>query len=325
MDEAILVGGGAVGVEHHLPRMFQLLAAQRVCIVEPSVARRAFLTERFQGFAPVEVMAEVPKQRRFDFAVIATPPRFHRECHRQLAAQCGRFLIEKPLALTAADAAGIAEIAGRCGHQVWVNLLRRSLSSYALLRRLLAEQRFGPLQRVRYNEGDVFNWQAVSLGSFSKALNGGGVLMDTGPHALDLLLWVLGELRLCAAWTDAEPEGVEANCLLELEMATGVPVIVQLSRNRRLSNTLSLEFAQGSCRVPVRAEGIEVRLQGREPYWLFGESAPEPVNFAGLFDRFYQRFCLVGNTDGVGIAESLRLHALIDASYAAARPMKAGF
>jgi len=43
-------------------------------------------------------------------------------------------------------------------------------------------------------EGNVYSWPVASDFFFRKETAGGGVLMDTGVHTFDMLLWFFGEI-----------------------------------------------------------------------------------------------------------------------------------
>jgi predicted dehydrogenase len=318
---AILIGCGAVAVDHHLPRIQALLGIRNVVLVERDAARREWLAKTVARGPGLEISARVP-DGRFALAVIATPPAYHADGYAAVADRSDAVLIEKPLALGVAEAEAIVRHAEASGVPVYVNLIRRGLESYRLLRELLEQEDFGALQQVSFAEGGVFSWNATSLGSFSREQGGGGVLMDTGAHALDLLLQVFAQLELEEAWMDAEGGGIEANCTLGLRADKGVPVTLCLSRNRHLSNRCVFEFEGATCTLDVRDEGIDVRRSGGAHYTIRPAGAlPGAVDFNALFDRFYRDRLLGGEREGVGPQQSLAALRVIEDAYTRAAPM----
>ncbi len=323
----MLIGGGAVAIEFHLPRLLAILGATRVEIVESDPRRCAELSERFRRDHRVEVALKPDFGCERDLVIIATPPKFHADYFHAVSASARGVVIEKPVAIDVAKAQGIGLAISSQGPTVWVNLLRRCLTSFRLLRDLWLEQRFGALESVELHEGRVYTWEAASLGSFSKDLNGGGVMMDTGPHVLDLLLQVFDELSLEHAWIDGEARGIEANATLALR-GDGVPVTVQMSRNRNLSNTAVFEFEQAQCRIGVCDDQIAVTTRAGSEFTIrsgAGDSSAPAPTFADLFDRFYVEKLLANDNTGVGIDESLAALRVIEAAYATANPMRGGF
>ncbi|MBW2388447.1 MAG: Gfo/Idh/MocA family oxidoreductase [Deltaproteobacteria bacterium] len=321
--QAMLIGGGAVAIEFHLPRLLAVLGATQVEIVESDPSRCAELARRFRRDQRIEVVMEPDFGRERDLVIIATPPKFHADYFHAVSTSARGVVIEKPVAID--QGIGLAISSG--GPTVWVNLLRRCLTSFRLLRDLWLEQRFGALESVEFHEGSVYAWEAASLGSFSKELNGGGVLMDTGPHVLDSLLQVFDDLSLEQAWIDGEARGIEANATLAL-FGDGVPVTVQMSRNRKLSNSAVFEFEQARCRIGVCEDQIAVTTRTGSEFTIrsgAGDSFTPVPTFADLFDRFYVEKLLANDNAGVGIDESIAALRVIEAAYAIADPMRGGF
>jgi predicted dehydrogenase len=320
----MLIGGGAVAIEFHLPRLLAILGATRVEIVETDPGRCTELAHRFDRDPRVEIVTESDLARPRDWVVIATPPKFHADYFHAVSGAARGVVIEKPVAIDVAKAESIGSAIASDGSMVWVNLLRRCLTSFSLLRKLWLEDQFGALQSVELHEGRVYAWQASSLGSFSKDLNGGGVLMDTGPHVLDLLLQVFDELCLEHAWIDGETRGIEANATLALR-GDGVPVTVQMSRNRNLSNSAVFEFERARCRVGVCDDEIAVTTRSGQSFTIHADPSRSSPGFSDLFDRFYVEKLLALDNTGVGIEESLSALRVIEAAYAEAEPMRGGF
>lgn len=323
---AVIVGGGAVGIDFHLPCLRDVAGVQDVVVVEPAAARRGELAARLGGVPGVRLLEALPREGSFGYAVIATPPCFHQEYVEQLSRRCELLIIEKPLARTAAEGRTIlAQLAAAEAAPAVVCHVRRALGSFRQVRALCASGLLGALVAVEVNEGGVFRWRAASIGSFSRQMNGGGVLLDTGPHTLDLLLQVFDDLRLDAAWMDApmnEPgRAIEANCLLELR-AGAIPVTLALSRNREFSNTAVFRFERGEAVADVRDNGLRVSAGGVD---LAGFASGRRLSFADLFTAFYRERVLGGDAAGVRPADALAGLELIDAAYREARPMTGGY
>jgi len=316
-----------MAINHHLPRFLSLLGSEHISILEIDSFRRAELASRFLENDKIEIVGKTPDTERFDLVLIATPPKFHYKYYCEFEDSTDHFFIEKPMTLNADQATSLETSSKQNGQKVFVNLVRRTLGSYRLIRQLHNENYFGKLKRVIVNEGGVFNWKAVSLGSFSRDLNGGGVLMDTGPHTLDLLFQVFENISLESAYMDGSGKAIEANCTLDLIADESVPVTVNLSRNRYLSNTVVFEFARATCTVGVRDNAIEVVSTNGVEYTMYpsGIRYCESPTFAQLIDAFYHSFLVSGDNSGVGPSESLKVLKLIDSAYDCAKSMKGGF
>lgn len=323
----LVIGGGAVGVNIHVPRLLRCLAASSVTIVEIDEARRRALVRHFSREPRLSIETAVP-DGAFDVAVVATPPAFHRLAIEAIVGRCPTIVIEKPLASTLEDGQRIIELCNTHGITLFVSLPRRTLGSFALLRRLLDEGAIPRPDRVFVSEGSIFSWNAVSHGSFSKDLNGGGVLMDTGPHVLDQLHQLFDTLTLRRAGMDVVPAtaclAIEANAYLELLADGDVPVRVALSRNRVLSNTVSLQC--GKLKIVAGMRDNRIELRGGSEAALSGFPAGSgAMTFADQFDQYYERFVLGGDNREVGPDVALKVQGLLAQSYAEAQLVDGGF
>ena len=323
----LIIGGGAISINHHLPRILNFLGGQSICIYEVEVARREKLELLFKQNKKILILNDLPAEGVFDLVLIATPPKFHYDYYCALENRADIFLIEKPMALNADQAHAIMESSNKNNKKVFIHHIRRSLGSYNLIQQFYTKKYFGELKRVVVNEGGVFNWQAVSLGSFSKDLNGGGVLMDTGPHTLDLLFQVFDEMSLKSAFMDGVGNAIEANCMLDFVADASIPVTVSLSRNRFLSNTAVFEFSNAICTVGVRDNEISIETSNGISYAAYPSilNGAEKITFSQLIDAFYHNFIIPCDNTGVGPTESLKIHRLIDSAYRNAQLIEGGF
>src|SRR5262249_52888377 len=121
-------------------------------------------------------------------------------------------------------------------------------------------------------DGYVFNWPLASDFSFRRELAGGGVLMDTGVHTLDQLLWWLGDVNSFEYYDD-NYGGVEAECELHLTFKSGVEGIVELSRMRNLPNMAIIRGERAELEVGLWRNSLVLRFRG-SPVQVVGQGAP---------------------------------------------------
>jgi len=130
-----------------------------------------------------------------DAVYIATPPSSHLEL-ALLAASAGKpCLVEKPMALTHAECDTMVEAFRARGLPLWVAYYRRALPRFLAVRERLASGTIGTLTSVhvqvteRLATGDVLaNWR------FDPEIAGGGLFLDLGSHAIDLLDFFAGPI-----------------------------------------------------------------------------------------------------------------------------------
>ena len=120
-----------------------------------------------------------------------------------IAAGCN-VIIEKPIALSIADAQAIVDAGKKAGVVVCANHQNRFNKSVQYIRKALEEGRFGKLSHgaahVRWNRGKSYYDQAPWRGTWAQD---GGCLMNQCIHNIDLLRWMMGDdIDEVMAYTD---------------------------------------------------------------------------------------------------------------------------
>jgi len=179
-----------------------------------------------------------------DAVVLATPPAHHAAATIALAARRIHVLVEKPMAITTADAEAMVNAADRAGIALSVGLYRRTLPAVRLLKSLLASGEFGKPISVDIEEGGTYGWQLATLDVLTAAGGGGGVLIDIGSHVLDVLLFALPGQAALHSYQDNSRGGIETDCVARASVSRGgrqIPVRLELSRTRELRNSIRVE------------------------------------------------------------------------------------
>ncbi len=205
-----------------------------------------------------------------DAAIVALPNYLHAPVTIDLLKRGIHVLVEKPMALTVAECDAMMETAARTQTTLAVGLMRRFFRSGQLASALVQKGVLGKILSFDVREGRVFNWPLASDFFFRKEAAGGGVLIDTGVHTLDQLLWWLGD---CSSFEyfDDNCGGVEANCEMHLKLESGVQGMVELSRTRNLRNTAIIRGEQGELEVSLTNERVSLRLEGA-PAQVMGQA-----------------------------------------------------
>lgn len=124
-----------------------------------------------------------------DIIYVATPHTAHAAGAHAAIAAGKHVLIEKPLALSAADARHVAEHAERagvfCAEALWTLFLPR----FDVVRRLVADGAIGELRTVIAEYGEYLPDEHRAM---DPALAGGS-LLDLGTYPIALASWLLGE------------------------------------------------------------------------------------------------------------------------------------
>jgi predicted dehydrogenase len=154
------------------------------------LARAQAYAAQFQGcgvFGSYEAAAADP---RVEALYVCTPHHLH-QAHVTLAAQAGKhILVEKPLARTLAEGRAMIAAAQRAGVILMVAENARFMAVVRQCKALIEQGCVGALRVVQLHEETPFQpgeWRS------RRALNGGGVLIDSGIHKVHLLRYFAGE------------------------------------------------------------------------------------------------------------------------------------
>lgn len=268
-----ILGCGAVTELAHLPAIARTSGCRAAILIDINQARREALAGRFH--VPHAASDWVPYADEFDAAIVALPHALHEEACIGLLRAGKAVLVEKPMTTNVAEARRIIAVVEETRGLLSVGLMRRYQWSHRLARQLIADGTLGAIRRFDFREGNIYSWPVASDFFFRKETAGGGVMMDTGAHTLDTLLWWLGETD-GAQYRDDAAGGVEADCLIELRMRSGATGIVELSRTRRLRNTARIEGERGTIEVGMGGNDFCLRLNG-SPYFVRGCIGSEQV------------------------------------------------
>ena len=286
----LVLGAGAVVREYYLEAFERLgrLGQVRVADVDPIALARVKAT----GVAGVHVggIELIRELRDVERVIVALPNRLHAEaCLAALRAGVAT-LVEKPVALTAAEHQAIVAESEARGVSVAVGMSRRFTLAFQGLWRFVRDGGIGEIAGIDVEDGSEYAWSSETGEPFSPA--NGGVLADMGVHFLDCATLLGGPVRV-ERYADDSRGGVEANCELSARSEAGFPIRIRLSRTRALRNTFVVrgslgeteirkdEFAAFVLRRPAgAASGYRVAPIG-------AEAAPYGTDFtAGFAEQF---------------------------------------
>jgi predicted dehydrogenase len=166
------------------------------------------------GYGSYEQLVADPD---LDVVYVATPHPAHHPCAR-LALDAGKHvLVEKPLALNAAQAADIARLAADRGRFCMEALWTFFLPKFDVVRQLLDDGALGEVRTVQAEHGE---WFAAGH-RILRADLAGGPLLDLGTYPLALATWVLGAPERVLAAGQPHPAGVNGQAAVVLADARG--------------------------------------------------------------------------------------------------------
>ena len=223
--QVALLGYGLAGSRFHAPFISTTAGMRLSTVVTGDDERREQAVREHPRVEVVGTADEVwERAAELDLAVIATP----NESHLPLglaALEAGlAVVVDKPLALNAAEARSLVEAAAERGLMLSAFQNRRWDGDFLTLRKLLDANELG---RVHRFESRFERWRP-QLGDGwrerTPAAEGGGLLLDLGSHLVDQAVQLFGPVRDLYAEVDALRDGALADddVFLALEHEAGV-------------------------------------------------------------------------------------------------------
>lgn len=223
MDEAQRIGWGIIGVGDvtevkAAPAVFRIEGSDLVHVMRRDEDKARDYAER-HGIKRWSTDARaVIDDPEVDVVYIATPTAAHAS-YAIAAAKAGKHvLVEKPIAMTEAEAHDMLEAAEENGVELWVAYYRRSLPRFTAVRDLLAANEIGQVLSVQttWRQPSTFTgWR------WDPEHNRGGEFAETACHAIDILDHLVGPINDPAGVTTADHHAVAASFRLGHVPASG--------------------------------------------------------------------------------------------------------
>lgn len=321
-----VLGCGAIATLNHLPAIASSHRVEAAVLVDKDLGRAEGLARRFG--VKYSTTDWKNARDRFEAAVVALPNHLHAPVSIALLEAGVHVLVEKPMAVTTAEADAMIAAADRAGAVLAVGLDFRFLGAARLVKDLLGRDILGALHGFDLRQGVIPRWPFATDFLYRKETAGGGVLADFGVHLLDLLLYWLGDATP-RSYRDDAAGGLESDCLAELAFASGVAGTVEISRTRNLRNTCLFTGERAALEVGIWDPDADVLLSvAGASHRLAGRARREGGEGTGYVDVFRRQIedfadAIRGRREPfVSGREGRRSLALIEACYARREPWR---
>jgi predicted dehydrogenase len=232
-----IVGCGAVTELAHLPICTKTDGVRVVALVDTNLERANNLASDYE--IPTVLQSARELAGIADAAIVAVPHKLHADISGFLLRSGVHVLVEKPMAISTAECDQMIEAAEAGRAVLAVGLMRRFAPWARYVKDALAAHVIGKLRSFEVHEGTKYSWPVASDFFFRKDMAGGGVLIDTGAHTLDTILWWFGDHQQLEYYDD-DDGGVEADCEVQLKYANELAGRVEFSRTRNLGFTFRI-------------------------------------------------------------------------------------
>jgi predicted dehydrogenase len=218
-----IVGCGGIGAVH--VKSWGEVEGARIVAACDADQGRAEAT----GAAAYTDYVAMLEQEQLDVVDICTPPNLHPDIAVAALSRGIATVCEKPLARTPDEARRIVEASEASQALLMTAFCHRFHPPVELVRGLIQDGTLGRVLMFRNRYGTRFT--GVEHRWFSNAeIAGGGVLMDTSVHSIDLFRYLVGEVAEVAAFTATySPDiyGVEDSAALVLKSDSGAIGVIE--------------------------------------------------------------------------------------------------
>ncbi len=242
MKKILIVGCGAITQQHHIPALEKLGCKIYLSDLNPEVVLKQ--NAKFPFSNDYKDFIDV-----IDGALIATNHSSHFFISETILKSGKHVLVEKPITINTIDCEKL--ITFEKNNIVGAGYFRRYIENFIILKNIIKEETFGKIKKIEINEGGVYSWPAMSNSFWKKDSAGGGVLIDTGSHSIDLLFFLLNEEINLISYFDDSIDGIEANSEINLKTKSNISINVALSRTRPTKNEIFLEFEDAKISLNV--------------------------------------------------------------------------
>ena len=276
-----VIGYGKVGVSFHAHYAHELRGLRLQAVCDTTEARREAAAAEY-GCETYGRVEDLLADERVDLVAIATPPNSH--CDLAVAAaKAGKHtIVEKPFAMTYAEAKQMAKAAKKAGVFLTANQNRRLDADYLTVKKAVDGGKLGEVYcfESRWSHFSPA-WASWGVEEFLpdwrvKSKYGGGMVYDYASHLGDQILRMI-DAPLVSVFADLQSriwsKEVDDHFRAFLRFANGQTALVEATNNVRTLLPRWFVIGDKATLVSQPTGGCEVRL-----FTDRGEKTLKPVN-----------------------------------------------
>jgi predicted dehydrogenase len=205
-----IVGAGAVA-DFHAKAIVENPRAELVAVCSRGIDRARELAAQYGIPVAHDDYQQLLKQDDIDVVSVCTPSGLHCEI-AVAAAQAGKHVLcEKPLEITREKMDRMIAACRAAGVKLGAVFQRRTSPAAAAIREAVRDGRLGRMvlgdAYLKFNRSPEYYRSAGWRGT--RAIDGGGALMNQGVHGVDLIQWMMGDIQSVFAYSAALVRDIE--------------------------------------------------------------------------------------------------------------------
>lgn len=256
-----LIGAGEVVRTIHIPVLQKHPKVEILWIMDVNGTKAAALAK---GFGIPQAHAKLNSCQDVDAVLIAVPVGARAALWEEVIEKKWHVLCEKPVAQSAAEYDRIAERMAGSARVFASGLMRRFYANTLLVQRLVQSKIFGELEEVWAGEGGRMTKTGRGSDWYQtdRSLAGGGILIETGSHLLDQIMFITQADNANLDQYEQSPQGLTMEFSAHLRGQLGlkhnrrVPMQCSLSRAHDICNAIFLRFSNLIVRLDHGPDGV---------------------------------------------------------------------
>ena len=215
-----VVGVGEIGTKAHIPAYLRNENVELVAIVDADEKKLAKTSKKFKIKNCFSSFDDLLKSQPVDAVSVCTPPNTHGQIVLKALSSNVHVLCEKPMATNVDDGKKMLDAAQKYKKALMVGFNLRFQPNYQRALQLIQCGRVGHPHFVEFNlqsPNPLLGWTKSPW--FFSPQSGGGVLLDKGPHAFDMINYIFKDFpcSVSAVSSTFFDSDVEDSCVCVLE------------------------------------------------------------------------------------------------------------
>lgn len=308
-----VLGAGSVAQRRAMPAIHKATGAELYALFSRDAARAQDLTDEHNATKAYSSVDDLLSDSELDAIYVSTPVNLH--CEQVIAAADRglHILCDKPMALNPKECEQMIAACEENNVHLQVCFLFRFHSCFQQIKAWVEENQLGqivhgrmPFLKKYLLEDD--EWRAIP------EQGGGGSMMDLGPHSVDMLRYLIGEVTEVTAFCGSPIYNYK------VEETGGILMRFQ----NGAQGFTDLSFSVAYCDIILELYGTEGTVtvlndDGWKIHTNFGEEKQIiPSQFEDLYQLQFEHFAECVATDMSPLAsgnDGLRANEIIDAAY----------
>jgi predicted dehydrogenase len=252
-----------------------------------------------------------------DAVIICTPPDLHHGIARHFLERGIHVLCEKPLTIAPADAQDLVKLSQSKDALLMMASKFRYVDDIIKAKAIIESGILGRV--VMYENSFCSRVNMADRWNATKAVSGGGVLIDNGSHSADIARYLLGPVQQVQAQIGVRSQGLEVEDTVRVLFSTRAGVLgtfdLSWTVTRDSKNYIQIFGSDGTLQVGWK--GSRYRQDGSSNWVPFGTGYDKTRSFAAQHQNFIDS--IKGRDKPVITAEdSLASVQVVEAAYRSA-------